>query len=272
MRPRVVEYLAEKIGTGIFVPDYAFMLSLAILVGIYSVMMHAEKAGLDVKRVFRTCLIAVGFALISARLYFVIQHPDYYLRQPLEIFQLWKGGMASFGALTGGVIAALAAAKYQKLSAARFLDCCAPYAALAITFGRIGCFLNGCCYGKISNLPWALRFPGGSGPHHAHLHEGLIASQGLSLPVHPTQLYEAIYGLILFFILLRYRKRQKHDGELVALLFILYPLGRFLNEFLREDDRGFVYFLSVPQVFCAVAVILSVSFLVMKYRVSQAAG
>lgn len=269
MRPRLVEFLANKVGTGIFVPDYIFMQSVAILLGIYLTLQQAERAGLNLKKVFRACLITVGFALISARFYVVLQQKDYYIQHPLGIFQFWKGGMASFGAYIGGAIAAIVAAKWQQLSTTKFLDCCAPSVALAVTFGRLGCFLNGCCYGKISNLPWALRFPEDSGPYYAQLQEGLIAPHQLSLPVHPTQLYEAIYGLVLFGVLMRYRKSQKHNGELAALLFILYPLGRFLNEFLRGDDRGFVFILSLPQFFSVVAVILSVSFLVMKHRASQ---
>ncbi|MBC8492856.1 MAG: prolipoprotein diacylglyceryl transferase [Chloroflexi bacterium] len=88
------------------------------------------------------------------------------------------------------------------------------------------------------------------------------------MPVHPTQLYEAIYGLALFCGIVTYRKYQKRDGELAALLFIFYPLGRFMNEFLRADDRGTVWILSLPQFLCVLAAIVAVSFLLMN-RVSQ---
>lgn len=271
MRPRIVNFFEAIVGTGVFIPDYAFLYSIAIVLGIYMAIRQAEKAGLDIKKAFRVCLITVGFALIAARGYVVLRHPDYYMHQPLEIFKYWKGGIASFGAYMGGGIAAIAAAKWQRLSTLRFLDCCAPSVALAISLGRLGCFLNGCCYGRISNLPWALRFPEGSGPYYAQLHEGLIGPHQLSLAVHPTQLYEAIYGLILFCVVILYRKYQRHDGELAALVSILYPLGRFFNEFLRTDDRGCVYILSLPQFFSVIVVILAVSFLVMKNRASMLA-
>lgn len=261
MRPRLVEFFVNHIGTGFFVPDYAFALSVAIVLGLYLTMKQAERAGLELERVFRACVIIIVAALVCARLYVVIQHLDYYRQQPLEIPQLWKGGLASYGAYIGGGLTAIFAAKWQRLSVGKFLDCCAPSIALSIAIGRIGCFLNGCCHGKTSNLPWAMRFPEDSGPYYNHLHQGLIAPHQLSLPVHPTQLYESFYALILFLVLLRFRKDQKRDGELFAVLFVLYPLGRFFIEFLRDDDRGFISLLSVPQVFSLTVAILAGSFL-----------
>jgi phosphatidylglycerol:prolipoprotein diacylglycerol transferase len=266
MRPRLVEFLGDWPGSNIFVPDYTLMLSIAILAGIYWTLRQAEEFGLNTQKVFRACLVMIVAALISARFYGVLQHITYYKQQPWEVFQYWKGDLASYGALIGGFVAALVAARWQKLPLARLLDCCAPSVALVIAFGRIGCLLNGCCYGKVSHLPWALRFPEGSDPYADHLQKGLIAPGELSLPVHPTQLYEAIYALLLFFILFRYRKNQRSGGKAFAILFILYPLGRFLNEFLRGDDRGFVFSLSLPQVFSIASIILAVSFLIMRNK------
>ncbi len=266
MRPRLVEFFADKFGTGFFVPDYGFLFSIATVLGLYLALRYAETLGLDPQRVFRACLLVIGFAFVSARLFVVFRHFGYYLANPLEIFLFWKGGTASSGAYIGGIVGALIGAKWQELSLAKFLDSCAPAVAFAIILGRLGCFLNGCCYGKISSFPWALRFPGGSGPHYDHLQQGLISAAQLALPVHPTQLYEALFALLLFLFLMKYRKRQKWDGELAVWLFILYPAGRFLNEFLRGDDRGMILMLSVPQVFCMLAIILAAFFLVKKYR------
>ncbi len=245
------------------------MRAIAILLGFYLLIRQAEKDGLDVKKVYWTCIIAIFFAVISGRLYIILQNIQYYNNQPWEMLQFWEGGFASYGAFIGWVVAAIIAARWQELSATKFLDCCAPFMALVIVFSRVGCFLNGCCYGKISNIPWALRFPEGSGPHYAHMYDGYIVSQELSLPVHPTQLYEAMYALVIFLMLIMYRKNQKHNGELFALLFILYPLGRFLNEFLRGDDRGLITCLSLPQFFSIIMAILAFTFLVVKYKVSR---
>lgn len=261
MRPRIVEFFLNQIGTGFFVPDYAIALSVAIVVGLYLTMKQAERAELENEKVFRACVISIAAALISARLYVVLQRLDEYRQHPLEILLIWKGGLASYGAYLGGGLAAIFAAKWQRLSLGKFLDCCAPSIALAICIGRIGCFLNGCCHGKLSNLPWAMRFPEDSGPYYNQLHEGLIAPHQLSLPVHPTQIYESLLALGLFLFLLRYRKNQKRDGQLFAMLFVLYPLGRFFMEFLRDDDRGSISVVSLPQVSSIVVAMLAVSFL-----------
>ena len=252
MRDRIADFFSNQVGTGIFVPDYAWLLSTAIVVFIYFVVQQAEKRDLDLKKVFLSCLITVGFALVGARLYIVFRDFGYYWGKPIEIIYLWKG-TASFGAYICGLIGAIIASRWQNLSLPKFLDCCAPSLALAISLGRLGCFLNGCCYGKMSGLPWALRFSEGS------------------MPVHPTQLYASVYALILFFGLRAYRKYQRCDGELVALFFIFYPLGRFLNEFLRGDDRGDLFGLSVPQFFCLVAVFLSTWFLLSKIKAGRIA-
>lgn len=262
MRPRIVEFFLHQIGTGFFVPDYATALSVAIVLGLYLTMKQAERATLEPRKVFRACLIMIGVALVSARLYDVVQHLDSYRQRPVEILQIWKGGLASYGAILGGGLAAILAAKWQRLSLGKFLDCCAPSIALAICIGRIGCFLNGCCHGKISSLPWAMRFPEDSGPYYNHLHEGLIAPHQLSFPVHPTQIYESVFALLLFLFLLRYRKNQNRDGELFAVLFMLYPLGRFFIEFLRDDDRGSLSFLSLPQVFSVLVALIATGFLI----------
>ncbi|HEU4435556.1 MAG TPA: prolipoprotein diacylglyceryl transferase [Pyrinomonadaceae bacterium] len=252
MRSRIVDFFMHQIGAGFFVPDYAIALSVAIVLGLYLTTKEGERAGLETERVWRVCVIAIAAALVSARLYVVLQDWNYYRQQPLEIFQIWKGGLASYGAYIGGGLAAILAARWQRLPVARFLDCCAPAIALAIVPGRLGCFLNGCCHGKISSLPWALRFPEDSGPYFSQLDAGLIAPHQLSLPVHPTQLYESVYALVIFFVLRGYRKKQKRDGELFAVLFAFYAFGRFLIEFLRDDDRGTFSFLSLPQVISVV--------------------
>src|SRR5947209_11008839 len=205
MRPRIVEFFIHWLGTGFFVPDYAIMLSLAIVLGVYLCVRQADRVGLETSKVIRTSVIAILAALVSARLYTVIQYWAYYEQHLAEVFIPWSGGLASYGAYLGGTLWLLLAARRERLPTAQFLDLCAPAMALAVALGRVGCFLNGCCYGRISAVAWAVRFPVGSDPHLEHLAHGLVGPTQMSLPVHPTQLYESLFALALFFFLLAYR-------------------------------------------------------------------
>jgi phosphatidylglycerol:prolipoprotein diacylglycerol transferase len=124
----------------------------------------------------------------------------------------------------------------------------APSLALGVAFGRIGCFLNGCCYGDRCDLPWALRFPKGSIPWWDHVHQHWITKDAAqSLAVHPTQLYSAFDGFLLVALLSAYYPLRKRDGEVLALLMVTYPITRFLIEMLRDDDGVFLMGMTVSQ-------------------------
>jgi phosphatidylglycerol:prolipoprotein diacylglycerol transferase len=110
-------------------------------------------------------------------------------------------------------------------------------------------------------LPWAVSFPPGSQPHDQQLLHGSISAGQAALPLHPTQLYEALFGLALFGFLIVYRKRQRREGELIALLFLGYSFGRFFFEFLRGDDRWIAFGMSVPQYLSILGVGITATFL-----------
>src|SRR5262249_61578320 len=102
-------------------------------------------------------------------------------------------------------------------------------------------FLNGCCYGDICQLPWAVSFPAPAPPWEAHQAAHLIGTEAFrSLPVHPTQLYSALDGLVLTFLLTAFFPLRRRDGEVMGLLMITYPITRFLIEHLRGDEAVFV--------------------------------
>jgi phosphatidylglycerol:prolipoprotein diacylglycerol transferase len=116
-------------------------------------------------------------------------------------------------------------------------DAVAPSVAIGAAVGRIGCFLNGCCDGAVCNLPWAVRFPAGSHAWARQINAGLIEPWApLSLPVHPTQLYAAAAGFLILALLVAYYSRQRRQGEIMALLMILYPLSRWPIEAFRGDE------------------------------------
>lgn len=128
------------------------------------------------------------------------------------------------------------------------LDAIAPSLALGIALGRIGCFLNGCCYGDVCDLPWAMTFPRPTAPWQNHVEHGLIPdTASRSLFVHPTQIYSAIDGFLILALLTSYFPLRKRDGEVAALLIVCYPLTRFLIEQLRNDEAGIVGGLTISQ-------------------------
>jgi phosphatidylglycerol:prolipoprotein diacylglycerol transferase len=119
----------------------------------------------------------------------------------------------------------------------RMADSAAPAVAIGVVIGRVGCFLNGCCHGKVSDLPWAVQFPAGS---HAWVHQlnlGLLAPEARwSLPVHPTQIYSSIASLVVLAILVAVARRPHRPGEIIACLMVLFPLTRWPIESLRSDE------------------------------------
>jgi phosphatidylglycerol:prolipoprotein diacylglycerol transferase len=129
-----------------------------------------------------------------------------------------------------------------------YLDVVAPSIAVGVLFGRLGCFLNGCCFGDACNLPWAVAFPRPSPPWEMHEHFRLIAPEALwSLPVHPTQIYAAFDGLVLLLLLSAYYPLRRRDGEVMGLLMLTYPVTRILIEYLRNDEGIFFAGMTISQ-------------------------
>lgn len=161
------------------------------------------------------------FSILGSRLLFVLLEMPSYFTQPLEIFKIWSGGMSLHGGLLGGVGYLLYTSRKRKIPLLVLGDIIAPLFSLIYVFGRIGCFLNGCCYGITCDLPWAVRF-----------HDEKVLGM-LTPPSHPTQLYGSFAGLVIFGILTRWERYPRRDGELFWGLCALYGFYRGLVEFLR---------------------------------------
>ena len=222
MHPVLIELGPLKIFT------YGFFLALAFLSAIYVGGREAQRTGLPVGRYYDLCFYMVLAALVGSRLVFVLFDLPTFLANPLKIFALWEGGLVFHGGVLLGMIVALYYMKVAHLPWRLSLDALAYGTPLGQFFGRIGCFMAGCCYGTPANLPWAVTFtaPGTLCP--------------LREPLHPAQLYEALLALGVFGILNVLRTRKRFDGQLVLTYFGLAGLVRFLVEFFRHpgDYRG----------------------------------
>lgn len=167
-------------------------------------------------------------------------------RDCLRPFMFWAGGLTYYGGFILAVLTSWFLAHRWKWSMLKLTDMMSPIIALGLAFGRMGCFLAGCCFGKVTDVPWGIRFPQYSDAwkrHREQAYDALVAQheqigEWLSLPVHPTQLYELFGALILFVWLWLRRKKTTYRGQQLAILLIGYGILRFVIEFWRDDDRG----------------------------------
>jgi phosphatidylglycerol:prolipoprotein diacylglycerol transferase len=165
--------------------------------------------------------LAVLGVILGGRLGYVLFYkPAYYAAHPLEILAVWQGGMSFHGGLLGVMLAMLLAARRHKVDYLRLMDFLAPLCPLGIAAGRMGNFINGELWGRVTDLPWGMVFRGAG-----------------DAPRHPSQLYQfALEGLTLFVLLWWFSSRPRHRGEVSAMFLIGYGTLRFIAEFGREPD------------------------------------
>jgi len=166
--------------------------------------------------------------ILGGRLgYILFYNLGFYLQHPLELFAIWQGGMSFHGGLIGPIVAGWLYCRRHNLPFLALGDAIFTFAPLGLAFGRLGNFINGELWGRVSDVPWAMIFPGG-GP----------------LPRHPSQLYElALEGIVLFCLLWFTRNRPMPEGSRIALFFIGYGIARICCEFFRQPDvqLGFLF-------------------------------
>lgn len=224
--------------------SYGFFIALAFIVGLLWARHEARTRGLDPRLIADAGFYIILAAIVGSRLLYVLLNPSYFLSNPLEILFFWKGGLVFLGGVILAAVTLLWFFYRQGLSIWPWLDCLAPGIALGQAIGRIGCFLAGCCYGKATSVPWAVTFT----------NEHSLAP--LNVPLHPTQIYHALAGLITFVLLLAFKRVFKGEGQIMGLFLVLYSLFRFNIEFFRGDYRGELGFLSVTQIIAIIVFIM----------------
>lgn len=206
-----------KIGT-LEIRWYGLIMALSFLIGSFIAIKLGKKRNLSKDQVYDFLLYLIPFSIIFARLFHVFFYNfNYYLENPIQIIQIWKGGVSLYGGLLGALIAGLIFSKKRKIRFYNLADIFIIPFSFGIIFGRIGNFINQELYGKITNLPWAVKFD---------IVEGLR---------HPTQIYEALGHLIIFLILIILWRKDKPKGFIFYTFIITYSIFRFFMEFLRED-------------------------------------
>jgi phosphatidylglycerol:prolipoprotein diacylglycerol transferase len=245
--------------------SYGVMIALAFITAILFAMKEAKRIGENPERILDISLYVILGTLIGGRLGYVIFHLDYYLKNPIEILYFRQGGLSFLGGFLIAFFLCWLYVKRTKISFWKFADIAAPSVAIGIGITRIGCFLNGCCYGLVSEK-YGLKFPALNMPpaYLQQLKDGLIASgSSYTLPVIPTQLYSSLYAFLIFFILLGIRKYKKYDGYLFLNFLVLYSISRFIIEFFRfygDSYKLFNYF-TVTQAILIGVILVSLVFM-----------
>jgi phosphatidylglycerol:prolipoprotein diacylglycerol transferase len=224
-------------GLGLRVHSYGVMIFCACAAALAMAVWRTRREKVDSNSVYELATWLFLGGVIGARLFFFIQHPEAFHRVT-DIFRTWEGGNVFYGCIIGGLSGSILYWFRRPFPFLRMCDVAAPAVAIGAALGRIGCFLNGCCHGSVCDLPWAVRFPAGSHAWVRQFNEGLVrASDAMSMPVHPTQLYSAGAALVVLGMLLRHaRQTDRCPGQIMALLMILYPMTRWPIEAIRSDE------------------------------------
>jgi len=254
------------------------LLVVAFLLGAHLSKREANRLGLDPLVIGDLLFWTLISSILGSRIAFVSTHLDELLvpgsmwRSFVSLINITQGGLVFYGGFIGAVIAGILYCRLRRIPVTPMCDLVAPVLPLGIAFGRVGCFLNGCCWGKVTDLPWAVRYPelptseglqSGGWAFFDHLRRGWVSSTDThSLAVHPTQLYETTAMVIFFVVLWSFRKRKKYDGQLALACVAGYAIWRFFNETLRGDNSPLLAGLTFSQLISIALIALSVPLLI----------
>lgn len=230
---------------------YGLMMAVGVGFGLWFIYVQAKKIGLNPDQLMDASFLIVLVALVGAKLILLVGDFSYYLKFPGELLSLARSGGVFQGGLTAGVIFGIWYLHKKKIPLWPTTDIIGAAVALGHGFGRIGCFLAGCCYGRACDVPWGVTY------HDEYAHE--LTGIPLGVRMHPVQLYESALNFLNFVILWQVLKRKKYDGQVFSLYIINYSVIRFFTEYFRGDHDAPTYLLrgdtpltslSLPQFYC----------------------
>jgi phosphatidylglycerol:prolipoprotein diacylglycerol transferase len=232
---------------------YGVLLAIAFITGLWVASRQAKAAGLDAARVTDMAVYVLIAGLVGAKVLLVVVEWGYYAHNPRELLSILQSGGVFYGGLIGAFPVAWWYARKHALPPWRTADVLAPAVAIGQAIGRLGCFAAGCCYGRPAEVPWAVTF--------RDSYASRTVGTPLDTPLHPTEIYEAIACLAIFFLLARIARRKRFDGQVTLAYVLLYAIARFVIEIYRGDAvRGSVLggWLSTSQ-FIAILMVIAVA-------------
>lgn len=225
---------------------YGVLVLIGFTAALSFACMRAKAIGINPELIMDSAFWILISGVGGGRIAYLIQYrndvflPGDSLGETLfKIINLSEGGLVLIGALVGGGLGVVIYFWSRKLNPLEFCDLLMPAVFIGVGFGRIGCLLNGCCFGDRCELPWGIQFPAGSVPFDVLVSRGFLTPDVMAtFPLHPTQIYSSIDGFLLALVTAIFYWYRKHPGDVLALGCMLYSITRFLMEFLRADEMG----------------------------------
>jgi phosphatidylglycerol---prolipoprotein diacylglyceryl transferase len=218
---------------------YGVMMALAFLAGLWTATLRARREKIPGDRIADVTLWLMVGAVAGARFVYVTTYwREQFADQPwTEVFMIQHGGLVYYGGLIGAIVGGIIYIQWKRLPLWKTADVLAPSIALGSVFGRTGCLLNGCCYGKPTGVPWAITF---TNPQ-AHEQSGTP----LDVPLHPTEIYDALLNFGLYLFLAWLFRRKTFDGQVFATYLMCYAVIRGIVELFRGDYTDLHYHLGL---------------------------
>ena len=244
---------------------YAVLILTGFLIGIYLITREAKRQNMNINMILDLCFYLVIVSIIGARIYYVIFEFDQYKDNLIEIFKIWNGGLAIHGGIISGIVFTYFYTKKRNINILKITDIMVPSLALGQSIGRWGNFFNSEAYGSITTLKTLKKL---------HIPQFII--DGMHIKVHgvyhyfhPTFLYESLWCLICFVILMIIRRNKKIKiGQITGTYFILYGVERFFIESLRQDSLMFLN-LKVAQLISIIMLLLGIILIIYSIKKSK---
>jgi phosphatidylglycerol---prolipoprotein diacylglyceryl transferase len=219
-----VHPIAFQLGS-LTIHSYGVMVALGFLAGLWTASRRALREGVTAEKIIDLGPWLIIGAILGARTLYVVSYwqESFAGRPIMDVFKVWNGGLVYYGGLVGASLASMVYVRLKGLRLWTIADIIAPSIALGSVFGRIGCLLNGCCYGRPCSLPWAIRFPADNPLHPP------------TYPVHPTEVYDALLNLCLYAGLAWLYRRKKFNGQVFGVYLVGYAVLRSFVELFRGD-------------------------------------
>jgi phosphatidylglycerol:prolipoprotein diacylglycerol transferase len=230
---------------------YSLIVTIAMLVGVLFAIREAGRKGLDTEAVSESLLWIIIAGLIGARAFHVIDHwPDEFAANPIRAIKIWEGGLAIWGGVLGGLVAASILAHVHQWKLSRLLDSLAPGAVLAQAIGRFACIITGDAIGRPTNGPFGFAY---SSPN------AMVPQLGVYYT--PTPVYEILMNLAIFSLLWRLRRKGLADGVLTLIYLVMYSFMRFFIAF-SSAYKTIAFGFNQAQLISIVVFVISVPLLI----------